>query len=210
MNLRKLAETIELSMDIPDVDKKVAAKLILRLEKLVKKLDAFNKHLNVLYNPFKEHQTVSEESVVKYRGSLWKYLNQINENFDELRQMAVLCIKDLKHFSSDTEITEIISTFTDDFGDIEKQEDNLTHIIADWEAGDFRNKVITGMENLKKEIAELKKLIEDRMIDHINSNILSKSWLDGASEKYNLDISEQEPSISRLYKDREEKLKKMM
>jgi hypothetical protein len=207
MTLRKLAETIELSLDVPDSEKKVGAAIVLRLEKLLKKLNAFNKHLNILYDPFKEHSNVSEESVIKYRGSLWSYLNQINENFDELKELATLCIRDLKKFSSDTDIGEMISTFTDDFGDIEKQEDTLTHIISNWEASDYRNKVVSGMEGLKKEVAEFKKLIEDRIIDHVNKNILTKNWLDGASEKYHLDLKEQEPAISRLYKDREKKLK---
>ena len=206
MSLYKLAETIEMSIDIPDSEKKTAAKLVLRLERLLKKLNSFNQHLNILYDPFKAHETVSEESVDKYRGSLWKYLNQVNENFDELKDIMVLCVQDLNKFSSGTDINEMTSAFTDDFGDIEKQEENLTHVISNWDSDDFRNKVVTAMENLKKEIAELKQLIEDRLIDHINENILGKSWLD--SKK--VDVSRGAPSISKLFKDREDKLKNLI
>ena len=109
MNLFKLAETVNLSIDIPDSEKKIAGRLVLRLERLNKKLDAFNKHLNILYNPFKKHNTVSESSVEKYRGVIWGYLQQIKENFEDIRDITALCVKDLRYFNSDTHINEIKS-----------------------------------------------------------------------------------------------------
>ena len=206
MTLLKLAETIELSIDIPDSEKKIAAKIVMRLEKMVKKLDYFNKHLNIMYNPFKEYNTVSQESIEKYRGSIWKFIKQIKENFEKIRGIAIVVVRDMKSFSSDTHIVQLISTFTDDFGDIEDQVISLNNVLSNWNHPHFKNNVISAMEGLKKEIAEMRKLIYDRIIDHINTNILVKNWVDDVGEKMNLDLREKEPAVSRLYKEREKKL----
>lgn len=210
MTLRKIAETIELSIDIPDSEKKLGGKIVLRLEKMVKKLDVFNKHLNILYNPFKEYATVSEESVQKYRGSLWKYTKQIKENFEGIRDIAILIVRDLKHFDNDTHVTELVGTFTDDFGDIEDQVISITQVISNWEHPQYKNNVVSAMELLKKEIAEMRKLIYDRIINHINTNILAKNWVDSASEEKSLELREKEPAVSRLYKEREKRIKDVM
>lgn len=210
MSLDKLAETIEMSIDIPESDKKIAARAVLHFEKLVRKIIAFNKHLNVMYNPFKEYQQVSQESIIKYRSAVWEYLKQIRENFDGLRETATLCVRDLGHFSTDTHITKLISTFTDDFGDIEDQVISLLHVLSDWEHPSYRDNVISAMENLKKETAEIRKLIYDRVIDHINANILVKNWVDKVDSDLSSSIKEREPLISRLYREREKKVEQIV
>lgn len=210
MSLYKLAETIEMSIDIPDSDKKIAARAVLHFERLTRKINAFNKHLNVMYNPFKEYQQVSQESVLKYRDAIWQYLKQIRENFEGMRDVAVLCVRDLNHFSSDTHITELIGTFTDDFGDIEDQVISLLHILSNWDHPDYKNNVVSAMENLKKETAELRKLIYDRIIDHINTNILVKNWVDDVDDELSSSIKEREPLISRLYRERKKKMEQIV
>lgn len=210
MTLSKLAETIQLSISIPDSEKKIAGKIVMRLEKMVKKLDHLNKHLNLMYNPFKQYNTVSEDSVNKYRGPIWKFTKQIKENFEVIREIAVMVVRDMKSFSADTHIIKLISAFTDDFGDIEDQLISLTQILANWDHPNYKNNVVTAMESLKKESAEMRNLIYDRIIDHINTNILAKNWVDNAVEHMNLDLKEKEPAVSRLYKEREKKLKNLI
>ncbi len=210
MSLFKLAETIELSISIPDDERKIAASAVVHFEKLVKKLQALNKHLNLIYNPFKEYQTVSAESVHQYRKAIWEYRKQIIENFHKVKELALICVRDLSHFDSDTHITELLSAFSDDIGDVEDQITSLTSILSNWDTGNYKNNVTTAIETLKTEIAEIRKLIYDRIIDHINTNILAKNWVDNISEELNMSIKQQEPLIIQLYQEREKKLKQML
>ena len=60
MSIYKLAETVELTIDIPQSEKKVAAQAVLYFEKLVRKLNSFSKHLDIIYDPFKEYQEDEE------------------------------------------------------------------------------------------------------------------------------------------------------
>ena len=207
MSILKLAETIEMSMDIPESDKKIAAETVMQFEKFVRKIGNLNKHLNALYNPFKEHKTVSEESVMENRGAIWKYLKQIKENFEESKAIATVCLRGLDSFSSDTHTSELINTFSDDFGGIEDQVISLNNTISNWDHPNYKDNVIKAMENLKKEIAEMKKLIYDRIIDHINTNILAKNWVDKVNDEISTTIDDNKPLISRLYDERESQLK---
>lgn len=206
MVLSKLAETIEFSIDIPDSEIKTAGRIVMRLEKLSKKLDNFVDHINLLYNPFKEHNTVSEESVNKYRGTLWDYRNKVIENFEALKDIAGVVVKDMKSFNFDTHIVELVSAFTDEVGDIEDQVKFLTDAIANYDHTSYKDNVTSCAEAVKKEVAELNKFIYDRIIDHMNSNILGKNWV----EKKHIKFDESEPAVSRLYKEREKRLKNIM
>jgi hypothetical protein len=206
MVLSKLAETIEFSIDIPDSEIKTAGRIIMRLEKLSKKLDNFVDHINLLYDPFKKYNTVSEESVHKYRGTLWDYRNKVIENFESLKDIAGVVVKDMKSFNFDTHIVELVSAFTDEVGDIEDQVKFLTDAIANYDHTSYKDNVTSCAEAVKKEVAELNKFIYDRIIDHMNSNILGKNWV----EKKHIKFDESEPAVSRLYKEREERLKNIM
>lgn len=210
MSLFKLAETIEMSIKIPDDEKKIAASAVMHFEKLVKKLQAFNKHLNVMYNPFKEYQTISSESVKKYRGAIWKYRKKIIDNFHKIKELALICVRDMSHFDSDTHITQLLSSFSDDIGGVEDQVSSLTAVLANWDTGNYKNNVVTAIENLKKQIAEIRKLIYDRIIDHINTNILAKNWVDDISDELNISIKQREPIVMQLYKEREKQIKQML
>jgi len=210
MSLLKLAETIEMSIDIPEDERKIAANAVIHFEKLVKKLQSFNKHLNVIYNPFKEYQTVSAESVEKYRGAIWKYRKKITENFHKIKELCLICVRDLSHFDSDTHITELLSAFSDDVGGIEDQVNSLLAVLANWDTGNYKNNVVLAIENLKKEISEIRKLIYDRIIDHLNTNILAKNWVDDISDELNISIQQREPLVTQLYQEREKQLKQML
>jgi len=208
MSIYKLAQTIELTMDIPESEKKIAANSVLHFEKLVRKLNYFNKHLDIIYNPFKEYQEVSQESVKKYRAALWNYLKQIIENFEQLKDLASICVKDLNYFKSDTHMNELINSFTNEFGDFEDQIVILKSIMSNWELPTYKDSIVKCVENIKKDIIDIKKLIYDRIIDNINTNILAKNWVDKVDTETNSTIKDNEPLISRLYHEREEKLNK--
>lgn len=210
MSLIKLAETIEMSIKIPDDEKKIAEHAVLYLEKLIKKINSFNKHLDIMYNPFKDYQSVSLDSVKKYKRAIWNYREKIKENFKEIKKISLLCVKKLKHFDSDTHIIELLGSFSDDIGGIENQVNSLISVLSNWDTNNYKNNVVISIENLKKEIAELRKLINDRMIDHINENILSKNWIDNVSNDLNISIKEQQPLIIQLYEEREKQLKDML
>jgi hypothetical protein len=204
MSILKLAQTIELTMDIPESDKKIAANLIVNLQKFVKKLDSFTDHLDIMYDPFKKYNVISEESLYENRSAIWNYNKQILKNFEELKSLAFVCVKGLQFFHSDLNIKEMERSFVDSVSDIESNIENLGKKMQDYDVQDYKSSVNSVFENLKIKSSELKDLIEDRIIDNINKNILNKSWVDNIDDKDLDDVyKNNEPLISKLYKERE-------
>lgn len=214
----KSADTVEMSLDITDAEKKTAREMVELLTLLLDKMLGFNNYLNILYNPFKEYQTVSEESVHKYRAALWRFSEEVEKKYLGLKaqesnnpkdwpikKTAFVAAAKLKEFSSDTHIAKLLESFSDDVTDVEDNVISLVAIIRNYENPTFRNNVVTQMENTKKEMSELKKLIEDRIIDHVNANILAKNWIEDSGKELNIPVQEREPYIVRLYRERTER-----
>src|SRR6266581_2836902 len=206
----KFADSVNMSLDVPSSEKKIAQKAVRKFQFLVKKIDAFDKHLDILYNPFKSHENVSKESITDHRAALRRYRDKINENFDEIKVFIVGCITDLNYFSSDTNISEIINSFNDSISNIEDSLEILLSGLDNWNDKDYRNNIITHIESVKKQIDQLNKLINDRIIADINTNILAKNWTDNLDDKLKSSIKDKEPYIKQLHDERERKLKEML
>jgi hypothetical protein len=206
--LKKIADTVEMSIVIPDSEKGIATKLITNLEKLSKKYDAFNTLLDKIYTPFSNsEQQIPEESIKKYKPSLVQYKKEIEESTKEIQHLAILCEEGLKEFASDTDIGEILATFENDISVISDDVRILGDVLYKWDDNDFKDMVVKAIENLKKEIGNSRELINDRIIPHINENVLKKSWVQDVGEEMNYEIKDKEPIIKELYKEREQKMK---
>ena len=207
--LIKIAETVEMSIAIPDSEKGAASVLVSTLEKLSAKYDAFNTLLDKIYNPFSGDQEVSKESVENNKKPFMDYKIEIDEKLKEIKQVAMLCVEKLIIFSSDTDINELLASFKSGIDQIEDNVRILGDALVSWDSDDFKDMVVKSVENLKKEINNSRELINDRIISHINENILGKSWIDEIGKDMNLDIKDKEPMIKELYKEREKQLQNM-
>lgn len=210
MNICKLAQLVEMSLDVPSSEKKVAKQIVSTMEKVCKKIEQFDEHLDLIYNPLKNNETASKESVIENRGAIKRYTDKIEENFDELTEMSLLVIRDLNVFSTDGHIKELIKSFTNAFGDVEDSVKSLIASLDDWKSEEYRDNVLVSIENAKKQAAQVYKLLNERIIEHINTNIIANTWVDNVSDKLNITIQEREPYIKRLHREREEKLREVI
>lgn len=208
--LSKFADSINMSIDVPDSEKKLAQRVVRKFQFLVKKIDAFDKHLDILYNPFKSHENVSEESITEHRAALRRYRDKINENFDEIKVFIVGCITDFNQFSSDTNIAELITSFNDNVTSISDNLEILATNLDNWQDKDYRASVMGSIELVKKDTEQLETLINDRIITDINKNILGKNWTDNLDDKLKSSIKDREPYIKQLHDEKEKKLKQML
>lgn len=207
MYLLKLAQTINMTLDVPLNEKKTAANTVLYFEKLLNKLNAFNTLLDKMYEPFKAYQTISEDSINNYRQALWNYSKEIKESFDDINDLAVLCVSGLNKFQSDAAVSDLTSAVVDNLNDLEDEIKELTDNISAWDDPEYKTSIVNSMDTTKLTIDEIIKLVTERVIDHINTNILAKSWMDKLDESNNKVINDNEPAIKRLFKERLEKLK---
>jgi hypothetical protein len=210
MVFSKFAESVNMTIDVPASEKKLAQRIVRKFQHLVKKIDAFDKHLDILYNPFKSHEDVSEDSIIEHRAALRRYRDKINENFNEIKVFIVGCVSDLNFFSYDSNTSELINSFNDSMSDLSDSLEALLTELDNWKDKDYRNNTIKNMETVKTLTSQIEKLINDRIIADINTNILAKNWTDNLDDKLKSSIKDREPYIKKLHDEREAKLKEML
>ena len=132
--ISKLAQLVEMSLDVPDSDKKIARKIVQRLQQVCKKLELFEKQLDILYNPLKNNENVSTDSIVENRGTIRRYRDEIEKIFTEMRTLAYLTLQEMNHFNIDGHILDLIKTFTNSFNDIDESCNMLLENLDDYKS----------------------------------------------------------------------------
>ncbi len=209
--INKLAQLVEMSLDVPDGDKKIARKIVQRLQQVIKKIELFEKQLDILYNPLKNNESVSSESIVENRGTIRRYRDEIEKIFTETRTLAYLTLQEMNYFAIDSHIMELIKSFTDSFNDLDEYCNILLENLDDYKSDNYKENVISTIEAVQKQCGQLENLIKERMIKHINTNIIASNWYDGLSETVQgQGLKQVEPVVKKLFKEREEQLKQVL
>ena len=205
--LLKIAQFVDFSTDIPDSEKKDAEEALLRLEEATYHLKQATEHLNVLYDPFSEHDSISTKSVVKKRGVLNRFKQASKEKFENFKRLCILAIQKLNNFSKgDMEIQEIIGALESAIIDIEQKLEKFYDVLSDYESPDFRNDVLSTIDDVRRKSEEFNDLVYDRIIEHINANLIGKTWMSDAEDRLNLDVKEHTPLLLELFKQRQQML----
>lgn len=207
-NFEKLAQKVEMSFEIPSAEKAIAEESKSYFESASHNLTLAVQHLNVIYDPFVNHPDVPTDSVVKHRGLLTRLSNKVRDNFQKVQVLSLQAVKNLHHFSTgDMEIQELINSYVEAIDNISDDVSAFIHLLRrNYHAQDFREKVIKLVEKIRKSAKEMQTLIYDRVIDHIDTNILAKDWMDDARDKMNVEIEEHIPNVIRLFKERQQKI----
>lgn len=210
--IKKIAEKIEMSFDIPPAEQKEAETIIDLSKKFLAVLSNFGDYLKIIYKPFSSAQEVSSKAVYDNRAAFGNYQQEIIKKFDILKSWARKVVYQLEVFNSDTTINEIINSFRDGFDEFKADVQQLLSLFdnENLRSPDFKNKVVEAVEGIigKEEgtgkINELKELVNDRIIAHVESNILPASdWNDAELEKT---VEKHLPYLTRLYLERQKAL----
>lgn len=206
--IEKIARSIEMSFDIPSTELEIAKKALLSFKQVQASLDVAKIHLNNMYDPFKAAQSIPDESLYEYRGAINKYRKTIEQNFNKVKEHAFLAVKYLTSFSSDTHVNEIINAFKDSIQDLFNQLNVLFDVFKNLKQKDFKDIFIKAVDSLRTSCFELDKLINERVNDYLNNNILGNNWVDDISHTLNEHIEERVPYITQLYQERNNITKK--
>lgn len=205
--LKKIADSIEMSFEIPESEKELADEAKIRFEAVVKRLRDSTEHLDIIYEPFRRHEEVSTKSLVAKRGLLNRYKQKVKDNFNELKTVALLAIRKLDHFASgDTAIQEIINSFVDSVEDVEKLVNKFLDVMGDYESDTFREDVMSAIDAIRGQTSKLESLVKDRIIEHIDANILSNNWMSSKTDELQLELDDKKPQIVELFDERQRAL----
>jgi dGTP triphosphohydrolase len=197
---------IQMSYEVPSEEKDRATKIVLYFQHLIKIADFCNEHLDLIYTPFKDNPEISPEQVFKARAALRRYRDKVADNFNIFKRQAFKCFTLLQPFSVDTQIVKLTKSFVLSIDDIEKQVNRFIELFSNLESKEFGQSIVKGVDNIKKELAQLKQIIEDRIINHVQDNILARNWVDVVSNELQQKVEKKIPLSIELVNERNKKL----
>lgn len=199
--MKKLAHQIELALLIPEADKEIAKLCIELLKSTVTRLGYSDDLLNKMYLPFKENTGASTESFKKDSPAIFRYKENIKKTFSEIKYMVLKSIGQFVYFDSDTKAHEMNESLKELSQDLENLVVEVLDVMDDVEDPNFQTNIIKGMDSIKQQTTSVVELIEDRIIDYLEDNILNTNWFNKSKSDIQLELNEKIPNLTKLYRD---------
>ncbi len=207
--IRRRAYTTQLSYDVTDAEKAYGEKAMIAFDYTLKSLNKATDHISIMDTPFKNNPDIKPEEIIKFRAALRRYRDKVIDNFNNFKEVAFKCVVALQPFSMDTETTKLTKSFITAVEDIETQVNKFSELFDSLEDKNFVAAVVQALDAIDKEAVELKKLVEDRIKKHIQVDILGKTWINGISDKLQIQIENKTPKLLELEKNRHKQLSDM-
>lgn len=198
---------VQMNFEIPESEKRIAEKAAESFENFLAQNKLLLEYLNFLYVPFSKVQSLDTNEVVENRDILRKYKKELKTKLENLIKAAYSGVALMSEFSTDASVEELMNSVVTQMKEFEKQGNYLLSIFSNLNSQDFQDSLITAIELVKKQGSQLKQLINDRVLEHIDTNILAKNWESLVNEKFNKKIKSKVPLLVELYKERQQALK---
>lgn len=200
----KLAQSVQMAFNVPSEEKQKASQTIEAFDEVANSLQLAKDYLEKIYTPFQKNQSI-DPKLAKEKSFLFQRIKkEVNKKFEISNQYALQALKEFNFFENDPTSSELMKSFQEAMLNVGKQVEIFLRIIDDYSSTDFRDKVITSIDNIKSAISQIENLIKSRIISHINDNIIAESWENKVAPGET--IQSREPLIKQLYKERQQAL----
>lgn len=206
----KKAYAVQMTYDVSDAEKTQAQQALILFNFTLKQLDLASDHLNIMKTPFKNNPEMSPEEVMKARVSIRRFRDKAIDNFNEFKKTAFKCVNVMQNFASDTQTLKLMKSFISAIDDLEVKVNKFADIFDDLEVKDFATNVVKEIEAIQEQCDDITEIIDERIKNHIQNNILATSWVDNVSEELQEKVQEKTPLILDLFNRRQDQLNDMI
>lgn len=205
--LESKAYTVQMNVDVPDAERRTAEKASESFESIIAQIKLALEHLDLIYTPFSKKQNIDADEVAENRAVLKKYSKKTKDIFDKIIESSFKSVSLMSEFSTDSAVEELMGSFVSSVKELEKQVNILISIFSNLSNPEFRNQLLQAIDSVRKQSSQLRQLVNDRVLEHIDTNILAKNWESLVNDKYQDKIKSKTPLIVELYQERQEALK---
>lgn len=202
----KKSYAVNLTYSVSDEEKSQAEKALMYFNHALKNLKQSSDHLNIIKTPFKDNPDMSPDDVMKHRAAFRRYRDKSVDNFNEFKSVCFKCVSIMKNFGSDTQIVKLMKSFISSIDDLELKVNKFVDLFDDLESKEFPNKIVSSIESIQNQCEKLEEMIDDRIKNHIQSNILAKNWVDSISKQLQMKVEEKTPLVLDLFNKRQDEL----
>jgi truncated hemoglobin YjbI len=204
--IERKAYAIQMSFEVPDSEKRLAEKAEERFEELLSTMKVAIEYLDLIYGPFKKHDNLDMKLIMHYRKTFRQYRDAVKRRYDKIIKMAFKCVMLMNEFAKDFAIKEIVNSFLAMVKELEKYINIFLSIFSDLSDAEFKNKLISTIDSIRKTSNQIRQVVNDRILDHIDTNILAKNWASDFSDKYQEIVEEKIPLVMQLFRERQQAL----
>lgn len=204
--MEKFAYAIQMSYPIPDSEKRVAEKASEHFNNLLGRLKLATEHLDLIYDPFKKVNEIDNSLIVEYRDVFRRYRDKVQSNFEAAIKVGFKAVSLLMEVA-DPNTEQILKAFNDQIKELEEEINVFLSIFENLNSVDFKNNLISSIDSVKKTVNKTRQIINDRILEHIDTNILAKNWISDLSKKYHKDVKERVPLVVELFRERQNALR---
>lgn len=202
----KKAYAVQMTYDVTDEEKTQAEQALLYFTHTDKLLQMASDHLNIMKTPFKDNPEIPSEEVMKARAAIRRFRDKGIDLFNNFKRDAFKCVKVMQGFSTDTQTLKLMKSFISSIDELELKVNKFSERFDDLESKTFVQDVVKDMEEIQEQCDDIHEIIDDRIKNHIQTNILAKSWVDNISNDLQMTIEEKTPLIMDLFNQRQDQL----
>ena len=188
----------QISFVIPKEEKDLAKQCATKLDELSENIlfktkinDEAVDILDIMYNPFNEHSGITNEQAEKIKSHINIFIELLNNNMISVKNYAVECLNVLEKFKSDSNVASMNKSFFDNVDNIDKEVKMFVKVLENTGNKEFQSDAVNSIKVLKKSSAQLKQLIEERIIPYLRKDILGEDWTTEIKQDLQQDKAEQ-------------------
>ena len=206
----KKAYSVQMSYDVSNAEKTQAEKALVYFGSTLKTLRQASDYLNIMKTPFKDNPDMTPEDVMKARAAIRRFRDKGVDNFNKFKHEAFKCVDVMQTFASDSQVVKLMKSFINTIDGLELQVNKFADLFDDLQSKDFSKDTVTAIEAVQKLCDEVEEIIDERIKDHIQNNILATSWVDSVSNDLQTKIQQKTPLIMDLFNKRQDQLNDMI
>jgi hypothetical protein len=206
----KKAYSVQMTYDVSDGEKVQAERAILNFNHTEKLLEIASDHLDIMKTPFKNSPEMSTDDVMKARSAIRRFRDKSVENFNEFKVSSFKCVNAMQAFMSDTQTVKLMKSFIAAINDLEGKVNKFINLFDDLESKDFPKDIVTNIEDIQKQCDDINEIIDERIRNHVQTNILAKNWVDSISSDLQMKVEHKTPLILDLFNKRQEQLNEVI
>lgn len=195
-----------MSYNVSDLEKQQANRALIAFNSSLKLLDKSNEYLNIMKTPFKDNSDISPEDIMNARAAERRFRDKAIDNFNQFKTVAFKCVNIMQIFSSDTQTIKLMKSFISSIEDLETKVNKFSDLFNNLQSKEFPKDIVSTIEDIQKQCQEVDEIIDERIKNHLQNNILAKSWVDTVGDDLQMKIQKTTPLILELENEQKDQL----
>jgi len=210
LSMIKKAYSVQMSYEISDPEKKQAERALLYFAGALKLLEKASEHLNIMKTPFKDNPDIPPEEVMKARAAVRRFRDQAIDNFNLFKKAGFQCVNIMQEFASDTQTVKLMKSFISSVEELEVLVNKFADLFEDLKSKDFPKNIVANIESIQHQCTDIEEIIDERIKNHIQTDILATSWVDSIGNDLEMKIEQKTPLILDLFNKRQDQLNEVV